>query len=155
MQTHDLDRIDRAILQALQRNGRLSNVELAAKVGLSESACLRRVKILESEGFIEGYAMLVNPAAIGKPESVFVHVTLDSQQQEALEAFEKAVRNVPGVMECYLMSGEEDYLLRVIVRDAADYEKVHREQLTRLPFVARVKSFFTLRTVVKKTEVPL
>lgn len=155
MQNQTLDKIDRGILRELQRNGRLSNVELAAKVGLSESACLRRVKILEGEGFIEGYAMLVNPAAIGKPESVFVHVTLDSQQQEALQAFEKAVRNVPGVMECYLMSGEEDYLLRVIVHDAADYERLHREQLTRLPGVARVKSFFTLRTVVKKTEVPL
>ena len=155
MRTDELDKIDRSILRDLQRNGRLTNVELAAKVGLSESACLRRVKILEGAGLIEGYAMLVSQAAIGKPESVFVHVTLDSQQQEALAAFEKGVREVPGVMECYLMSGEEDYLLRVIVRDASDYETVHRGQLTRLPGVARVKSFFALRTVVKKTEIPL
>ncbi|HXV74547.1 MAG TPA: Lrp/AsnC family transcriptional regulator [Sphingomonadales bacterium] len=151
----ELDKIDRSILRELQRNGRLTNVELAGKVGLSESACLRRVKILEDSGLIEGYAMLVSQAAAGKPESVFVHVTLDSQQQEALQAFEKGVHGVPGVMECYLMSGEEDYLLRVIVRDASDYERVHREQLTRLPGVARIKSFFALRTVVKKTEIPL
>jgi DNA-binding Lrp family transcriptional regulator len=153
MRISDLDDKDRAILTALQKGGRLANVELAAKVGLSESACLRRVKLLEEAGFIDDYVMLMNQAKAGKPGNVFVHVTLESQQQQALQTFEEAVKHVPGVMECYLMSGDQDYLLRVIVRDASDYEKVHMEQLTRLPGVARVKSSFALRTIVKKTEI--
>ena len=153
MRISDLDDKDRAILTALQQNGRLSNVQLAGKVSLSESACLRRVKILEEDGFIDDYVMLMNQAKGGKPGNVFVHVTLESQQQKALQAFEVAVREVPGVMECYLMSGDQDYLLRVIVRDAPDYEKVHMEQLTRLPGVARVKSSFALRTILKRTAI--
>lgn len=155
MRIQDVDAKDRAILMALQKNGRLSNVDLAARVNLSESACLRRVKLLEAEGFIDDFVMLMNQAMAGKPGNVFVHVTLESQQQEALQAFEEAVTHVPGVMECYLMSGDQDFLLRVIVRDASDYEKVHMEQLTRLPGVARVKSSFALRTIVKKTAIPL
>ncbi len=153
MRISDLDDKDRAILTALQKGGRLANVELAAKVSLSESACLRRVKLLEQAGFIDDYVMLMNQAKAGKPGNVFVHVTLESQQQQALQTFEEAVKHVPGVMECYLMSGDQDYLLRVIVRDASDYEKVHMEQLTCLPGVARVKSSFALRTIVKKTEI--
>ena len=153
MRISDLDDKDRAILTALQKGGRLANVELAAKVSLSESACLRRVKLLEQAGFIDDYVMLMNQAKAGKPGNVFVNVTLESQQQQALQTFEEAVKHVPGVMECYLMSGDQDYLLRVIVRDASDYEKVHMEQLTCLPEVARVKSSFALRTIVKKTEI--
>ncbi len=148
------DRIDRAILRNLQSDGKLSNVLLADKVGLSESACLRRVKNLEANGFIDRYVMLVDAAAVGRPGVVFVQVTLDSQQQESLKAFEAAVVDVPEVMECYLMSGDQDYMLRVVVKDPVDYEHIHME-LTRLPGVSRVKSNFGLRTVLKKTQIPL
>lgn len=151
----DIDDIDRAILRELQKDGKLSNVDLANKVALSESACLRRVKLLEASELIDGYVMLVNQTAAGKPSNIFVQVTLDSQQQEILDAFEKAVKQVPEVMECYLMGGDQDYILRVIVRDTSDYERIHMDFLTRLPHVARVKSNFALRTVFKKTNIPL
>lgn len=150
-----LDDIDRAILRHLQKNGRLSNTELAGRVGLSESASLRRVRILEEKGVISDYVMLVNQASVGKPGNVFVQVTLESQKQEMLEAFERAVEQVSEVMECYLMSGDQDYLLRVAVKDTEEYERIHMAQLTRLPHVARLRSSFGLRTVVKKTDLPI
>ena len=151
----ELDDRDRAILRALQKNGRMANVELAKAVGLSESGCLRRVKQLEDSGIIDGYAMLMNQARAGLPGNVFVTVTLDRQQREDLARFEEAVRAVPEVMECYLMSGDNDYLLRVAVKDTRDYERLHMENLTSLPGVARVKSSFTLRTVLKHTRLPI
>ena len=150
----DLDMIDRSILDKLQKNGRLSNVQLASEVGLSESACLRRVRILEENGIIDRYVMLVNQSAIGKPGNVFVRVTLDGQQREKLAAFEADICKVSEVMECYLMSGDFDYLLRVITRDNDDYVRVHNK-LTSLPGVMRVQSSFALRTVLDKTEMPL
>jgi DNA-binding Lrp family transcriptional regulator len=150
-----LDRSDSAILSELQLNGRLSNVELARRVNLSESACLRRVKLLEEAGVIDRYATLLNQKAVGLPDSVLVEVSLTREQQEDLDAFENAVRQLPEVMECYLMSGEYDYLLRVVVADTADYERIHREHITRLPGVLRVRSSFALRTVTKKTALPL
>jgi len=149
-----LDAIDRAILSALQGDGRLSNVQLAESVGLSESACLRRVRLLEQSGIIDRYVMLVNPALLGKAGSVFVRVTLEGQQKEKLGAFEAAVEAVPEVMECYLMSGDFDYLLRVIARDNSDYMRIH-DRLTALPGVLRVQSSFALRTVRATTEIPL
>lgn len=150
----DLDRIDRAILAALQKDGRLSNVKLAEGVGLSESACLRRVRALEESGIILCYVALANPAAIGKPHNVFVRVTLDGQQRENLAHFESAVGDVPEVMDCYLMSGDFDYLLRVIIKDNGDYVRIHN-QLTGLTGVLRVQSSFALKTVINKTELPL
>jgi len=150
-----IDATDRAILVALQLDGRMTNVELAERVHLSESACLRRVRLLEDNGVIERYTMLVSPAAVGINGNVFAEITLNSQKQEDLDAFEAAVRAVPEVMECYLVTGEYDYLLRVVARDTVDYERIHHEHLTRLPGVARVKTSFTLRTVAKKTELPL
>jgi DNA-binding Lrp family transcriptional regulator len=150
-----LDRADRAILVALQRDGRLSNVNLAARVNLSESACLRRVRRLEQIGVIDRYVMLVDQMKAGRPENVFVEITLNRQQQQDLTRFEEAVRQVPEVMECYLMAGDADYLLRVIAADAADYERIHSRHLTRLPGVARVRSSFALRAVTKSTEIPL
>jgi len=157
MQNNDvaaIDRIDRAILTALQKDGRLSNVQLAELVGLSESACLRRVRLLEQSGIIDRYVMLVDQGAIGKSGNVFVRVTLDGQQREKLFGFEEAISSVPEVMECYLMSGDVDYLLRVIVRDTNDYLRLHTK-LTGLPGVLRVQSSFALRTVLSKTELPL
>jgi Lrp/AsnC family transcriptional regulator, leucine-responsive regulatory protein len=149
-----LDRIDRAILSELQRDGRLSNVQLAGLVGLSESACLRRVRMLEQSGVISRYVMLVDQGALGKPGNVFVRVTLDGQQREKLAGFEEAIRTVPEAMECYLMSGDVDYLVRVIVKDTNDYVRLHN-RLTGLPGVLRVQSSFALRTVLSKTELPL
>ncbi len=154
MPTIDLDAIDHSILNNLQKNGRLSNVQLAAEVGLSESACLRRVKILEESRIIDRYVMLINQSAIGKPGNVFVRVSLDGQQSEKLAAFEAEISKVSEVMECYLMSGDFDYLLRVITRDNDDYVRVHNK-LTSLPGVMRVQSSFALRTVLGKTEMPL
>jgi DNA-binding Lrp family transcriptional regulator len=152
--TNGVDQIDRAILELLQKNGRLSNVQLAEKVGLSESACLRRVRLLEQNGIIDRYVMLINPAAIGKPGTVFVRVTLEGQQKEKLQQFEEAIAGVPEVMECYLMTGDFDYILRVIVKDNTDYMRVH-DKLTGLPGVLRVQSSFALRTVRKTTELAL
>ena len=116
----NLDETDRLILEALQRDGRLSNVELASRVHLSESACLRRVKALDNSGVIQGYRATVDPASVGLPDNVFVSVGLASQDQSDLDAFEEAVRHVPEVMECYLMTGDFDYLLRVVAAGAAD-----------------------------------
>lgn len=150
-----MDRIDRAILHELQLDGRITNATLSERVNLSESACLRRVRNLEQEGLISGYVGLVDQSRAGYPDNVFVSITLQSQQQADLAAFESAVMQLPEVMECYLMSGEADYWLRVIVADSRDYERIHSQHLTRLPGVARVHSSFALRTVIKRTEIPI
>ncbi len=150
-----LDRTDRTILAELQRDGRLSNRELAEKVHLSESACLRRVRALEEAGVIDRYAALVSQSRLGLPGNVFVSITLNRQEQADLAAFEEAVKRVPEVMECYLMTGAQDYLLRVVVSDPADFERLHSQHLTRLPGVARVQSSFALRTVRKSAELPV
>ncbi len=149
-----LDDIDRAILSVLQHNGKLSNVELADKVGLSESACLRRVKILEKSGLFERFALLLDHDALGIAGDAFVRVTLEGQQRERLEAFEKKVINIEEVMECHLLSGDADYILRVICRDNTHYKRLHA-RLTNLPGVQRVHTSFALRTVIKKTALPL
>ena len=150
-----LDRTDRTILAELQRDGRLSNRELAEKVHLSESACLRRVRALEDARVIDRYAALVSQSKVGLPGNVFVSITLNRQEQADLAAFEEAVKGVPEVMECYLMTGAQDYLLRVVVSDAADFERLHSQHLTCLPGVARVQSSFALRTVRKSAELPV
>jgi DNA-binding Lrp family transcriptional regulator len=150
-----LDRTDRTILTELQRDGRLSNRELADKVHLSESACLRRVRALEEAGVIDRYAALVSQSKVGLPGNVFVSITLNRQEQADLAAFEEAVKRVPEVMECYLMTGAQDYLVRVVVSDPADFERLHSQHLTRLPGVARVQSSFALRTVRKSVELPV
>jgi DNA-binding Lrp family transcriptional regulator len=150
-----IDRFDKAILTALQKNGRISNVQLAQRVNLSESACLRRVRALEDGGMIRRYVALLDQKAIGLPGTVFVHIALRREEQSELAAFEKAVREIPEIMECYLMTGEFDYLLRVVVSDMADFERLHNESLTRLPGVSRVNSSVAIRTVTKTTELPL
>jgi len=111
--------------------------------------------MMEENGVIEGYAMLVNQKTIGKPTNIFVEVSLNSQSETNLNAFEQAVEACPEIMECYLMSGDSDYLLRVVVSDTADYERVHKEYLSRLPNVSRIRSNFALRTVSKKTAFAL
>ncbi len=151
----NLDRYDRLIIDALQTDGRISNVQLAAAVNLSESACLRRVRVLEDSGLIERYSALLNQREAGLPGNVFVQIGLHREEDSELAAFEEAVKSVPEVMECYLMTGEFDYLLRVVVTDMADFERLHRSALTRLPGVARVNSSVAIRTVEKKTRLPL
>lgn len=155
MRKIELDTLDRRILEMIQSDGRISNADLAEKVGLSPSACHRRLRRLEEEGVVEGYAALLNPGAVGRGSSVFVSITLDRQQEQDLARFEAQVRQCPEVMECYLMAGDADYLLRVVVADGADYERLHTQVLTRLPGVARVRSSFTLRTVAKRTALPM
>lgn len=152
--TNTIDAIDQLILTTLQNDGRLTNVQLAEEIGLSESACLRRVRLLEESGVINKYVMLIDQTAIGKPGNVFVRVTLEGQQQEKLQQFENEIVQVKEVMECFLMSGESDYLLRVIVRDNEDYMRLHN-RLTSLSGVLRVQSSFALKTVFKRTNVPL
>jgi len=150
-----LDRFDKLILDALQRDGRVSNKQLAQQVNLSESACLRRVRGLEESGMIERYVALVSQSQAGMPGNVLVHIGLHREEQSELAAFEAAVKDIPEVMECYLMTGEFDYLLRVVVTDMADFERIHKDELTRLPGVARVNSSVAIRTVLKKTELTL
>jgi len=150
-----IDRFDKLILKALQKDGRIRNVHLAARVGLSESACLRRVRALEESGMIGRYAAHISQNEVGLPGNVFVHIGLRREVESELAAFEDAVRAIPEVMECYLMSGEFDYLIRVVVSDMADFERLHKTELTRLPGVARVNSSFAIRTVQRRTELPL
>ena len=150
-----MDKTDRQILRALQHDGRLSNVELAQAIHLSESATLRRVRALEEAGLITRYVALLSAQKTGFPTNVFVNITLYRQDQDDLQTFEEAVRKVPEVMECYLMTGESDYLVRVACRDAADFERLHSQHLTRLPGVARVQSSFALRVVRRTTELPI
>jgi len=149
-----LDKIDYAILDSLQNEGRISNNDLAGQVGLSPSACLRRVKSLETCGIIDRYVAMIDQSAADLPDNVFVQITVEKQTKEKLAAFEKKVKECPKIMECYLMSGDADYLLRVIVADATDYERLHMDVLTALPGVSQIKSNFSLRTVTKKTSVP-
>jgi DNA-binding Lrp family transcriptional regulator len=149
----DLDRIDQQILGLLQEEGRLTNAALAERVHLSASACLRRVQRLEQEGAIAGYAAVLDAAALGRPTSVFVELSLNSQREEALAAFEQAVREAPEIAECHLMSGGADYFLRIAVADLAEYERVHRGVLSRLPHVAQIRSSFSLRKVCQRSAV--
>jgi Lrp/AsnC family leucine-responsive transcriptional regulator len=150
-----LDPVDRKLLTRLQRDGRASNVELAAFANLSESACLRRVRSLEQRGVISRYAAVVDERAVGLPLSVFVTVTLESQSEQALTAFETAIAGVREVAECYLMTGGSDYLLRLVVHDVDDLERVHSRELTRIAGVSRISSSIAMRTVVKRAELPL
>lgn len=155
MRLSELDDRDRAILDALQADGRLSNVDLAARVNLSPSACLRRVRLLEDSGLIAGTVTLLDQEACGKPGTAFVEIKLERQDRAALDAFEAVVATVPEVMECYLIAGASDYLIRTVYADAAEFERIHTEILTRLPGVVRVETVFALRTVKRSTRLPL
>ncbi len=150
-----MDRYDRHILDVLQQDGRISNKQLAERVNLSESACLRRVRALEDNGTIQRYVAMLSQDKVGVSGDVLVHIGLHREEQSELAAFEEAVRQIPEVMECYLMTGEFDYLLRVVVADMADFERIHKEELTRLPGVARVNSSVAIRKVLKRTALPL
>ena len=150
-----LDAIDRAILTELQAQGRLSNLELAQRVHLSPSACLRRVKALEDGGVIAQYVAMINPRAVGKHGVSFTIMNLESMNTPQLEAFEQAVRDQPEVLDCFYVAGSNDYLIRFTYRDAEDLERFHSDVLMRLPGVARSNSLLVLRTVKKTTALPL
>lgn len=150
-----LDAIDRAILGELQREGRLSNLELAQRVRLSPSACLRRVKALEDSGVIAQYVALLNPRAVGKHGVSFTIINLESINAIQLDAFERAVRDQPEVLDCFYVAGSNDYLIRFTYRDAEDLERFHSEVLMHLPGIARSNSLLVLRTVKKTTALPL
>jgi Lrp/AsnC family leucine-responsive transcriptional regulator len=146
-----LDSIDRGILRVLQEEGKLSNVELASRVHLSPSACLRRVKALEDRGVIAQYVALLNPKAIGQAGTSFTIVNLEKLTPPALASFEQAVRDVPEILDCFYVAGTHDYLLRFTYSDASDLERFHTEVLERLPGVVRSNSMLVLRTVKKTT----
>jgi DNA-binding Lrp family transcriptional regulator len=150
-----IDRIDRRILSELQRDCSQPNAALAARVGLSESACLRRVKLLEKDGVIERYTAVLDAAKLGLAESFMVRITLKGQTDRDLGAFEAAVLRVPEVAECSLTTGEADYMLRVVARGATDFERLHSTVLTKLPGVARVDSSLVLRSVVRHAVLPI
>lgn len=150
-----LDDTDRRMIRVLQDDGRITNADLARIVNLSVSACLRRLRALETAGVISRYAAVINERAVGLPISVFVTVTLSSQSEAMLTAFETAIATVPAVVECYLMTGGSDYLLRLVVRDVDDLERVHSRELTRIPGVTRVSSSVAMRTVVKRGAMPV
>jgi Lrp/AsnC family transcriptional regulator, leucine-responsive regulatory protein len=150
-----LDQIDRNLLRLLQRNSRQSVQELGEAVGLSASACHRRLKALESAELVHGYRADLNAKKLGFSMMFFIEISLDSQSGPTLEKFEAAIRDAPEVLECHLMAGQADYLLRLVCRDHEDFERVHRKLLARLPGVARVHSNMSIRTVKERSGLPV
>lgn len=150
-----LDAIDRKILRNLQLDSRMSIQDLGEAVGLSPSACHRRLKALEAEGLVVGYRAILDAKRLGFSMMFFIEVSLTSQSQTVLDAFEAAVRDAPEVLECHLMAGQSDYILRVVSRDHEDFERLHRRLLARLPGVARVHSNMSIRTVKARSGLPL
>ncbi len=150
-----LDATDRHILTELQQDGRVSNQDLAQRVHLSASACLRRVKMLEESGVIDRYVALLNPRRVGRYGTSYTIVNLESTQAQQQELFEQAVRDTPEILDCFYVAGANDYLVRFAYRDAEDLERLHAEVLPRLPGVLRSNSMLVLRTVKKTTALPL
>ena len=150
-----LDRIDIRILSELQNNGRLTITDLAERVGLSASPCLRRVKLLEERGIISGYVAVVDQNSVGLEVNVFASIRLERQREEELERFNYAVKQWPEVMECYLMTGTRDYLMRVVVGSLGEYERFIKDKLSRLDGVASIESSFALSRVKHTTIVPI
>jgi Lrp/AsnC family leucine-responsive transcriptional regulator len=155
MRSAVLDLIDGKILRELQSDGRISNQELSDRVGLSPSPCLRRLRQLETQGIIQRYVALLDPTKVGLPVSAFVRVRLDGQDDRHLATFEAAISEFPEVMECYLMTGEADYQLRVLVGSLVQFEDFLRHRLTRIQGVSQVTTSFALRPVVYRTELPI
>ncbi len=150
-----MDRIDGSILRRLQKNSATSVSDLAQDVGLSASACHRRIKLLEDEGVIEGYAARIDRAKLGLKIMVFVEIALTSQSQDALNAFEQAVLRYEDILECHLTTGDADYLLRIAARDVADYDSIHRNCLAKLPGVSSMHTSFILRSIKGTQEFPV
>jgi len=155
MPSEPLTATDVKLLELLQQNARLSNVTLAKRVGLSPSACLRRVRALEEERYIRSSVTLLDPRRLGLGVSVFIQVSLEKKDETTLKRFERTMIQRPEVMECYLMTGDSDYLLRVVVSDVAAFERFLMEHLTKIPGIATIKSSFTLNQVKYTTSLPL
>jgi DNA-binding Lrp family transcriptional regulator len=153
--SREIDRFDRRILELLQADGSISNVELARRVNLSPSACLRRVNILMESGLVAGNHLVLDQAQAGYEGTAYVYISLKGQDRKTLSAFEAAMTGVPQIQECYLLAGESDYLLRVVFRNIQDLERLHSDVITRLPGVERVQSTLTLRTVKRTSRLPL
>ncbi len=150
-----IDDTDRRILTVLQRQGRMSNAELADKINLSPSACHRRVQRLEKEKIIKDYVALLDPRTVDRRTTIFVEISLSGQAEELLAAFEREVALIPDVLECHLMAGSADYMLKVVAADTDDFARIHQRRLARLPGVAKLQSNLALRTVFKTTALPL
>lgn len=148
-----LDALDIAILRTLQEDGRISNANLADRVGLSASACSRRLDILEKSGVIRGYHARLSNRALDYGMTAIVHISLSGQFEKTLSEFEASVKRCPNVLVCYLMSGEYDYMLRVAAKDLQDYERIHKEWLSALPHVVRINSAFALREVIDRPNI--
>lgn len=146
----DLDKIDFKLMRALLVDARISHVDLAEKVGLSATACARRIQHLEARGIIKGYRVDLDAAQLGCGATVMVHISLERQSEELLAAFEREVARCADVVSCHLMAGSDDYLVQVAARDIEDYERIHKQHLSRLPGVVRINSSFALREVTKK-----
>ena len=150
-----MDSFDRKIATALAKEGRLTAVDLAARVGLSPSAVTRRLQALEASGVIRGYRAMIDAAAVGLGINIFVEITLDKQNDDTLRAFERALAKSPNVLSCHLMSGSSDYLIHIVARDLADFERLHANFLGHLPGVARIESKFSLREAIDRPLVPI
>ena len=149
--TVELDATDRRILTVLQKDARITNADLSEQVNLSPSACHRRVQRLEEDGYIAAYVALLNARKMGRPTVVYVEITLQSQAEDLLDAFEREVARVPDILECHLMAGSADYLIKIMAEDTEDFARIHRRFLSRLPGVRQMQSSFALRTVVQTT----
>ncbi len=150
-----LDKIDLSILSQLQQDARVSNVVLAERIGLSPSACSRRLDLLEKNRVIENYQAVISNKALGQTITAIVHITLDGQSENHLAAFESAVSDCPYIVACFLMSGECDYIVRVNARDMAEFEHIHKNWLSVLPGVSRIQSSFSMREVINRANVDI
>ncbi|HEY8335272.1 MAG TPA: Lrp/AsnC family transcriptional regulator [Tardiphaga sp.] len=150
----ETDSIDRKILRHLVQDARISQVVLSERVGLSPTACTRRMLHLEKSGVITGYSADIDAAELGFMMTVLVHITLDKQSEDALSAFEREIVKCPDVVSCHLMSGNDDYLVQVQARDMQDYERIHKQHLSRMPGVSRLHSSFAMRSVIKRSISP-
>ena len=155
MADRKLDDIDRRILAALQADGRMTAQEIADRVGLSPSPCARRVRLLEEAGVVKGYVAVIDQAKVGLPISVFASVKLERQREDDLDRFSQAVARWPEVVDCYLMTGQRDYLLRIVVSDLESYERFIKDKLTRLDGVASIESSFALGQVKRSNALPI
>ena len=151
----NLDETDARLLRLVQRDARLTAAQLSERLNLSPSACHRRLQRLEAAGVVTGMVALLDPRAVGRPTIVFVEISLATQADDVLDAFEAAVARIPDVLECHLMTGAYDYLLKVVARDSEDFARIHRGHLARLPGVAKLQSSFALKTVFATTALPV
>lgn len=155
MPSSELDTIDRKILRKLQSDGKISIGELAEFVGLSPSPCARRVRLLEQAGIIKGYAAIIDQKRVGLPISAFASIKLERQREEDLDRFEDAVSRWPEVLDCYLMTGQRDYLMRVVAADLEAYERFIKDKLTRLENISSIETSFALGQVKRSEVLPL